>query len=52
MNLYANTLNIFHLNHWQINETKEKIVMHSKVLGRENEMAESSFLYFAKALQF
>ncbi len=28
------------------------IVTRSKVLGKENETAESSFLYFAKALQF
>ncbi len=46
------TLNIFHLNHWEINETKEKksavlgrfIVTRFKVFKKENEMTESSFL--------
>ncbi len=55
---YVYTRNIFNLNHWQINKTKEKnelsfgLLRHDPKFTERKTTAESSFLYFAKAWQF
>ncbi len=54
--LYAR--NIFNLNNWQINKTKEKkelsfsLLWHDPKFTERKMTAESRFLYFAKAWQF